>query len=113
MINNQIILLKFIQINNNVDWEYISYFYKLSENFIKKFQNNVDCDNISSYIQKLSENFIREFQDKVNWYYISINQKLSEPFIIEFQNKVNWYEILINQKLSINFKKKFNILFYE
>ena len=88
MIDNQIILLKFIQVNTNINWYYISYQYILSENFIKKFQNNVDCDNISSYIQKLSENFIREFQDKVNWYYISINQKL-----------------------SINFKKK-NLIFY-
>ena len=60
MINNQIILLKFIQINNNVDWEYISYFYKLSENFIKKFQNNVDWDNIS-YVQKLSITFKEKF----------------------------------------------------
>ncbi len=87
MIDNQKILYKFIRTNDNLDWEYISYFYKLSENFIKKFQNNVDWDNISC-VQKLSENFIREFQDKVNWYYISINQKL-----------------------SINFKKK-NLIFY-
>ena len=60
MIDNQKILFKFIQINDNLDWEYISYFYKLSENFIKKFQNNVDWDNIS-YVQKLSINFKEKF----------------------------------------------------
>ena len=47
MINNQIILLKFIQINTNVNWITISFYYTLSENFI------------------------REFQDKVDWFYIS------------------------------------------
>ena len=31
--------------------------------------------------QKLSESFIRKFQDKVDWFYISSNQKLSETFI--------------------------------
>jgi len=65
MVNNQIILFKFIQINKNVDWLYISVYYKLSENFI------------------------REFQDKVNWVNISIYQKLSENFIIEFKHKIN------------------------
>ena len=56
MVNNQIILFKFIQINDNVDLFEIPYNYKLSESFIK------------------------EFQDKVNWYEISINQKLSINF---------------------------------
>ena len=43
MINNQIILLKFIQTNNtNVDWNYISFYYTLSENFIHKFENHLN-----------------------------------------------------------------------
>ena len=40
--NNQKILLKFIKIHNNVNWDSISYNYKLSEKFIHKFQNNVN-----------------------------------------------------------------------
>ena len=63
MIDNQIILLKFIQTNKNVDYIYISYFYILSENFIREFQNNVDWYQIS-ITQNLSENFIREFKYK-------------------------------------------------
>ena len=47
---------------------------------------------------KLSEDFIREFQDKVNWYCISACQKLSEDFIREFKNKVNWKNIFKHQK---------------
>ena len=39
----------------------------------------VDWGYISIY-QKLSEDFIREFQDKTNWYCISRYQKLSEEF---------------------------------
>ena len=61
---NQIILYKFIQTNNNVNWYDISYFYKLSENFIREFQDKVHWVHIS-YKQELSENFIREFKDKV------------------------------------------------
>ena len=64
MINNQIILFKFIQTNNNVSWIDISYRYKLSENFI------------------------REFQNKINWYYISYYQILSENFKNEFKHKL-------------------------
>ena len=79
MINNQKILLKFIQTNKNVDYVYISYFYILSENFIREFKDKIDWKYISIY-QKLSENFIEEFQDKVNWDYISKYQTLSENF---------------------------------
>ena len=75
MVNNQKILFKFIQTNKNLN-----------------------CDDIS-YKYKLSENFIREFQDKIDWYWISENQTLSENFIREFQNKVDWYYISANQKL--------------
>ena len=79
IINNQIILFKFIQIHTNVNWYDVSYKYILSENFIRKFQNKVNWDYISEY-QILSENFIGEFQDKVNWWYILNFQKLSEKF---------------------------------
>ena len=76
MVDNQIILFKFIQIHTNVSWYIISHTYILSEHFI------------------------REFKDKVNWNLISINQELSENFIREFQNKVNWYWISKFQILS-------------
>ena len=65
MINNQIILFKFIEINDNVNWNHISIDYKLSENFI------------------------REFKDKVNWWCMLNYQKLSEKFKEEFKHKLN------------------------
>ena len=39
---------------------------RLSENFIREFQNNVEWNKISRY-QDLSEDFIRELKDKLNW----------------------------------------------
>ena len=46
---------------------------------VDEFKNEVDWESISKY-QKLSENFIIEFQNKVDWYKISKNQTLSEDF---------------------------------
>jgi len=44
--------------------------------------------------QKLSEHFIREFQDKVNWWGISYYQKLSKDFINEFSLILNPIKII-------------------
>ena len=91
---------------NGDDWMRISARQKLSEDFIREFEDNVDWGCISAN-QKLSENFIREFQDKVNWLCISAQQKLSEAFIREFQDKVDWDWISIYQKLSEDFIREF------
>ena len=102
-LNDQQIILEF---EDKVDWEGISEYQKLSEDFIREFKDNVYWNLISEY-QKLSENFIREFKDKVDWYRISKYQKLSENFIREFQEKVDWYWISKYQKLSENFIREF------
>ena len=65
MINNEKILSKFIQINDNLNWYDISNKYILSENFIRKYKNKVFWTYISIY-QKLSDDFIREFQNEIN-----------------------------------------------
>ena len=91
---------------DQVDWNNISIYQNLSENFIREFKNKVSWCWISRF-QKLSENFIREFQNKVNWGLISENQKLSENVIREFQNDVNWLCISKYQKLSENLIREF------
>ena len=91
---------------DTVDWDYISFRQKLSEEFIREFKDKIDWDLISRS-QKLSEDFIREFKDRVDWYGISIRQKLSEEFIREFKDKVDWYWISIKQTLSENFIREF------
>ena len=62
MTNTQIILYKFIQIHNNLNWNYISDNYKLSENFIREFQDKLNWDRISMH-QKLSENLNQNLND--------------------------------------------------
>ena len=52
------------------------------------YNPDFDWNNIDFYRNKLSEDFIREFQDKVWWNYISEFQKLSEDFIREFKEKL-------------------------
>lgn len=47
------------------------------KHFWGKFKDKVNWDYISVY-QKLSEEFIEKFKDKVIWTYISEYQKLSE-----------------------------------
>lgn len=94
------------EFKDKVNWTYISQYQKLSESFIREFKDHVDWSMISKY-QKLSESFIREFQDKVSWGYISGFQKLSESFIREFQDEVGWYWISKHQKLSNEFIKEF------
>lgn len=49
--------------------------------------------NYISEFQELSEDFIREFKDKVYWHWISKYQKLSENFIREFKHRLYLGEI--------------------
>ena len=76
MINNQKILYKFIQINNNVKCDTMSYQYILSENFIREFKNKINYNEI--IIKKLSENLIRvhELKNKINCDNILIMRKI-------------------------------------
>jgi hypothetical protein len=65
---------------------------KYSEEEIRKVINQLsesDWNYISSY-QTLSEDFIREFKNKVNWIYIRWNEKLqvSDKFCENFDHKL-------------------------
>ena len=48
-----------------VDWDYISQYQKLSESFIIEFQDKVYWCDISTY-QNLSKEFLREFKDRIH-----------------------------------------------
>lgn len=74
-------------------WVDISYNFKLSEAFIREFQNWVYWYAISKR-QNLSEDFIREFKDKVDWGLISWHQHLSQEFIYEFYDKIDWAHLI-------------------
>ena len=68
---------------------------------IKEFQDKVDW-NIISKFQKLSEDFIKEFKEIVNWNNISWKQKLSEDFIYDFQDKLDMDFLIENNKITKN-----------
>ena len=71
---------------------------------IRKNPDNQNWETISRY-QKLSEDFIKEFQDKVDWVYIPYKQKLSEEFIGEFYQKINFKKLLNNKDISNEVKE--------
>ena len=91
---------------DNVDWDNISIFQKLSENFINQYSNMVNWCFICKY-QKLSESFIEKYADEVDWLYVSIHQQLSENFINKYSDMVDWENISIYQKLSETFIEKY------
>ena len=87
---------------DEVDWWIVSYCQKLSENFIEKHTDEVDWESVSTY-QQLSETFIEKHSDEVDWESVSLYQKLSEKFIEKHIHKVDWEGISIYQKLSEGF----------
>jgi hypothetical protein len=93
-------------------WWWISRYQKLSEDFIREFQDRVDWNDISSN-QKLSEGFIIEFQDKVDWFLISGSQKLSEEFILKNIDRIDFRMILKNRQIKKPFKDKTLQCYYE
>lgn len=102
----EINILDFIQDNKDSftqeDWNTISQYQKLSEDFIREHKDLVYWPDISLH-QTLSEDLIREHRDLVDWNWISHNQTLSEDFIREHKDLVNWYWISRSQKLSEDF----------
>ena len=87
------------------DWDIISCYQKLTEDFIEKYIDNMYWDGISM-LQKISEEFIEKYIDKVNWIGIQWEQKLSESFIERFKDKISWYVIIRSQNLSFEFLEK-------
>src|SRR3712207_8820663 len=43
-----------------------------------------------SRYQKLSEEFIKKYQDRLDWCYVSIKQNLSEEFIEKYNDSLDW-----------------------
>ena len=71
----------------------------------EEYANIIESSNIQifctpyTYDNKLSEDFIRKYEDKLCFIEISEHQTLSEDFIEEFAHKVNWNYISFCQKL--------------
>lgn len=84
---------------NEIDWNKLSFYIKLPENFIEKHKNKLNWEKICNY-QELSEKFIEKHDNLVVWHMIFLNQKLSKKFIEKYKNKDNINLIYFNKKIS-------------
>jgi hypothetical protein len=91
---------------DRVDWSNISFRQKLSEDFIREFEDYVDWGYISEY-QTLSGDFILDFEDNIDMDKVLRKYPIPEKIIRKFVERVNWDEILRRQKLSEDFIKDF------
>ena len=89
-----------------LSWTSICTKQRLSEDFIREFKNKIYWHSLSRY-QTLSEDFIREFKDDVEWVPISKYQQLSDDFLVEFKRKIDWGDYFRSQKASFAIIKKF------
>ena len=78
--------------------------YSFSIEEIRKAPSKICWDDIFNS-QKLSEDFIREFENYLDWWQISIYQNLSKEFIIEFSDKVYFNNLLKNNNISDEIKE--------
>ena len=85
------------------EWEKISSYEYLLEDFIEKHENKVDWYYIS-YYQFLSEEFIDKYEDKVNWYLISECQSPSEEFIYKHKNNIS-HSNCLNKYYRLRYEK--------
>ena len=68
---------------------------------VEGFKDKANWNYISKF-QKLSENFIKEFKDKVNWNIISFQQELSEDFVYDFRDKLDIDYLIEKNKITKN-----------
>jgi len=91
--------------NNPKVWKEISEKCRLTEDFMREFQEYLNWHYICRH-QTLSEDFIKEFQHQFNigdWSAISYRQILTEDFMREFKNKLDWEMIVRYQVLPYKF----------
>jgi hypothetical protein len=119
------------EVLNKIDWDFISTFKTLSNEFIKQFHDKLNWYEVLRS-QKLSEQlimtlnwkmtfpyvfvyqkvpyeFIENYKHKVDWHYVATYQKLTEEFIENYSHYLmpeEWEDVFINQNLSLKFIEK-------
>jgi hypothetical protein len=83
-------------------WQQVSKYQNLSENFIEKHKHKLYWEIVSKY-QHLSQEFIEKYRDVVFWSSISVHKKLSQEFIEKHHDLVDWYRVSQYQNLSWDF----------
>src|SRR3712207_7198634 len=83
------------------DWEEISKYEYLAEEFIERYKDRLDWFWVSMK-QRLSEGFIDKYQDRIGWESISKYQQLSEKFIEENRDKIDWFWVRDRKSTRLN-----------
>lgn len=86
--------------------------YKFSEEFLDKFVNVFDLQNIIGY-QNVSEKFIKKHYNKIDFFTLVLNKSLSSnllDYIISHTkyNDIPWDDLARKQKLSYEFIRKYH-----
>lgn len=117
-------------IKKSIDWIKLSRHFKLTENFLTKYQRELSWIDLWKY-QRVSHEFLRnnlskmylhrdivsafqhltelimdEFADLLNWDILSKYQQMSEAFVEKNAHRVNWENIFLHQHLSREFREK-------
>ncbi|KAF1333572.1 Microtubule-associated protein, partial [Globisporangium splendens] len=82
-----------------VDWDHISAYQNLSEEFLREFKDRINLRTIS-FFHVLSERFICDFANELRWDGICSREVLSLPLLIQFANRIEWLHLAINQSLT-------------
>lgn len=83
--------------------------YVVDEDMLIKHAHNINDWEAVVRCQNLSENFMRKFKNDISWYYVSTEySNLSEEFMLEFADKLYWKFLYENveSRVSSEFKDK-------
>lgn len=91
---------------DNIDFKAISSTRYLSEDFIMKYEYKLNISSISNY-RCLNEEIIEKHVNEIPSWNLSSYQVLSEDFIRRHENRLSWGCISTNQLLSWDFMLEF------
>lgn len=89
----------------NILIDYISAFYPLSHETIKKYQYDLNWRALSmnSSIEWNVE-FIKEYKDNLTWHLIALNPSIpiTSEFVKQYKNRLDWYYLARNKSLPLS-----------
>jgi hypothetical protein len=89
----------------NIFIDYISAYYPLSHETIKKYQYDLNWRALSmnSSIEWNVE-FIKEYKDNLTWHLIALNPSIpiTSEFVKQYRNRLDWYYLARNKSLPLS-----------
>ena len=89
----------------NIFIDYISAFYPLSHETIKKYQYDLNWRALSMNSSvEWNEEFIEEYKDKLTWHLIALNpgMPITSEFVKQYKNRLDWYYLARNKSLPLS-----------